>query len=70
MKKLFFLFLFLFFTQALFAGVRGQLRQGGKFYNDQKYGSALNHYNEVLKKNQYGQYLMDVLEGKYLDALY
>ena len=24
---------------------------------------------EVLKKNQYGQYLMDVLEGKYLDAL-
>ena len=24
---------------------------------------------EVLKKNQYGQYLMDVLNGKYLDAL-
>ena len=24
---------------------------------------------EELKKNQYGQYLMDVLEGKYLDAL-
>ena len=24
---------------------------------------------EVLKKNQYGQYLMDVLEGKYLDEL-
>jgi glucose-1-phosphate thymidylyltransferase len=22
---------------------------------------------EVLKKNQYGQYLMDVLDGKYLD---
>ena len=23
---------------------------------------------ELLKKNQYGQYLMDVLNGKYLDA--
>ncbi len=25
--------------------------------------------NEVLKKNQYGQYLKDVLDGKYLDVL-
>ncbi len=25
---------------------------------------------EVLKKNQYGKYLMDVLEGKYLDILH
>lgn len=25
---------------------------------------------EVLKKNQYGQYLMDVLNGKYLDTLH
>ncbi|MCD7833234.1 MAG: glucose-1-phosphate thymidylyltransferase RfbA, partial [Lachnospiraceae bacterium] len=25
---------------------------------------------QELKKNQYGQYLMDVLEGKYLDALH
>lgn len=25
---------------------------------------------EVLKKNQYGQYLMDVLNGKYLDVLH
>lgn len=25
---------------------------------------------EVLKKNQYGQYLKDVLDGKYLDVLY
>jgi glucose-1-phosphate thymidylyltransferase len=24
---------------------------------------------EVLKKNQYGQYLKDVLDGKYLDVL-
>lgn len=51
MKKILFLFIFIFFTQAIHAGVRSQLRQGGKFYNDQKYGSALNHYNEVLKKN-------------------
>ena len=26
-------------------------------------------YN-VLKKNQYGQYLKDVLDGKYLDVLH
>lgn len=25
---------------------------------------------KVLKKNQYGQYLMDILSGKYLDTLY
>ena len=25
---------------------------------------------EILKKNQYGQYLKDVLDGKYLDALH
>ena len=25
---------------------------------------------EVLKKNQYGQYLLDVLSGKYLDKLF
>ncbi|MCC8102421.1 MAG: glucose-1-phosphate thymidylyltransferase, partial [Clostridiales bacterium] len=30
---------------------------------------VLEIYQE-LKKNQYGQYLMDVLEGKYLDALH
>ena len=24
---------------------------------------------EVLKKNQYGQYLKDVLDGKYIDAI-
>ena len=24
---------------------------------------------EVMKKNQYGQYLKDVLDGKYLDVL-
>lgn len=31
-------------------------------------GEVLKVY-EVLKKNQYGQYLKDVLDGKYLDAL-
>ena len=30
---------------------------------------VLNVY-EVLKKNQYGQYLKDVLDGKYLDVLH
>jgi glucose-1-phosphate thymidylyltransferase len=24
---------------------------------------------EVLKKNQYGQYLKDVLDGKYIDVM-
>ncbi len=32
------------------AGVRAQLRQGGQFYQKQKYGSALNSYNAILKK--------------------
>lgn len=31
-------------------------------------GDVLKVY-EVLKKNQYGQYLIDVLDGKYIDAL-
>ena len=25
---------------------------------------------EVMKKNQYGQYLKDVLDGKYMDVLH
>ena len=25
---------------------------------------------EILKKNQYGKYLKDVLDGKYVDKLY
>ena len=25
---------------------------------------------EIMKKNQYGQYLKDVLDGKYLDVLH
>ncbi len=33
------------------------------------HGDVLTVYEEV-KKNQYGQYLMDVLDGKYMDALH
>ncbi len=51
MRKIGFLLLLVFCCAAAQAGVRGQLRQGGKFYNDQKYGSALNSYNEILKNN-------------------
>ena len=40
---------FLFLVAAAQAGVRSQLRQGGQFYNEQKYGSALNSYQEILK---------------------
>ena len=32
-------------------------------------GSVLETY-EVLKKNQYGRYLKDVLDGKYIDKLH
>lgn len=46
---------FLFLAATAQAGVRGQLRQGGKFYNDQKYGSALNSYQEILKEDPNNQ---------------
>lgn len=51
MRRICFLLLLAFSCTAAQAGVRGQLRQGGQFYNDQKYGSALNSYNEILKDN-------------------
>ena len=51
MRKIFALLFLLTFTASLQAGVRGQLRQGGKFYNAQKYGSALNAYQNALKEN-------------------
>ena len=35
----------------LLAGVRGDLRQGGKLYNAQKYGQALEAYQKILQKN-------------------
>ena len=40
------------------AGVRGQLRQGGKLYNAQKYGSALNVYQNILKQNATDQHAL------------
>lgn len=41
----------LMLSVSLQAGVRGQLRKGGKLYNAKKYGSALNVYQNVLKEN-------------------
>ena len=32
--------------------------------------SLIREIYELLKKNQYGQYLKDVLDGKYLDSLH
>ena len=55
MKHFGVLLAFLFLAAAAQAGVRGQLRQGGKFYNDQKYGSALNSYQEILKEDPNNQ---------------
>ena len=51
MKKLGLIFLFTLMTLSLQAGVQGQLRRGGKFYQDEKYGSALNVYHDILKNN-------------------
>ena len=34
-----------------YAGVRADLREGGKFYEDKKYGQALSKYNEALAKD-------------------
>ena len=33
-------------------------------------GEEVMKFYELLKKNQYGQYLKDVLDGKYMDGLY
>ncbi len=55
MRKICLFLLVLFSCAALQAGVRGQLRQGGEFYKDQKYGSALNSYNEILKTDPNNQ---------------
>lgn len=50
-RLLLIILLLLLFVPTLHAGTRGQLRQGGKFYQDEKYGSALNVYQNILKKN-------------------
>lgn len=49
MKKILLCFVPFLLCAAAQAGVRGDLRQGGKYYNEQKYGSALNSYHEILK---------------------
>lgn len=55
MKQIsFFLCVFLLAAAAQ-AGVRTQLRQGGKYYKDQKYGSALNSYQKILKEHPNNQ---------------
>ncbi len=58
MNKLAVFLLFLLAFTAAQAGVRGQLRQGGDFYKDQKYGSALNSYNAILKDYPDNQYAL------------
>lgn len=56
MKKVSLLFLLLMGCTALLqAGVRGQLRQGGKLYQNEKYGSAINAYQQILKNNPQNQ---------------
>lgn len=51
MKKIGCLLLILAVGTLAQAGVRGDLRKGGQYYEDQKYGSALNSYQKILKKH-------------------
>ena len=39
----------------LWAGVQGDLRQGGQLYEQKKYGQALTKYNEILKEHPSNQ---------------
>lgn len=55
MRQLLCVFSLIFLVTAAQAGVKGDLRKGGKFYNSQKYGSALNSYQEILKKSPNNQ---------------
>lgn len=50
MKKLIGVFLPFAVALCAQAGVRADLREGGKLYEDQKYGQALAKYNEALQK--------------------
>lgn len=50
MKKFACLILLLAVNSA-YAGVRADLRQGGKLYENKKYGQALSKYNEILQEN-------------------
>lgn len=49
MKKLFLLLLVLAVCAAAHAGVRTELRKGGKLYEEKKYGQALNQYKQILQ---------------------
>lgn len=51
LTKKFLIALFLFTTSALWAGVNGDLRQGGKFYKQEKYGQALSAYQHALSQD-------------------
>ncbi len=50
MNKILCVLLFSLLAVSALAGTRSALREGGKFYNDEKYGSALNSYQTILKE--------------------
>lgn len=50
MKKTLICLFCLFLTTAGWAGVRAQLRQGGKLYKEGKYGQALNQYIQAAQE--------------------
>ncbi len=54
MRKIFCLLLMLC-TISAYAGVRGDLRDGGKLYEGKKYGQALAKYNEALEKEPHNE---------------
>lgn len=45
------LFLLMFAACSASAGVQADLREGGKLYEEQKYGQALSKYNEILRSS-------------------
>ena len=55
MRRIFYFLIVILLTAPLHAGVRAQLRQGGRFYRDAKYGSALNSYQQILRQDPQNQ---------------
>lgn len=49
MMKFYVFFLFITLSAPLYAGVKGDVRQGGKLYAQEKYGEALSHYEKALQ---------------------